>query len=60
VTALPSDQEKIKRRQGVLLLACDTLLEDLRRARRDGDDWRVAVLQQLHRSLTEELRAGGF
>lgn len=59
MTARPSDEEAIRRRQGVLLLACDTLLQDVRRARRD-DDWRVAVLQQLHRSLTKELRAGGF
>ena len=44
----------------MLLLACDTLLEDVRRSRREGDDWRVEVLQQLHRSLTKELRAGGF
>jgi hypothetical protein len=44
----------------VLLLACDALLQDVRRARRDGDDWRVAVLQELHRSLTRELRAESF
>jgi hypothetical protein len=56
MTERPSDEETIRRDQGVLLLACDTLLQDVRSAVR-ADDWRVAVLQQLHRSLTEELRS---
>jgi|tagenome__1003787_1003787.scaffolds.fasta_scaffold17764535_1 hypothetical protein len=57
--ARPSDEETIRRSQAVLLLACDTLLQDLRRTARDGD-WQTAVLQQLHRTLTRELRAGVF
>ena len=49
----------MRRRQGVLLLACDTLLQDVRRAGRDGD-WRIAVLQQLRRSIAREMRPRGF
>jgi hypothetical protein len=43
----------------VPLHACDTLLQDGRRAAHDGDS-RVAVLQQLYRSQTQVMRAGTF
>jgi hypothetical protein len=59
VIARPSEDEAIRRRQGVLLLACDAHLQDVRRARRDGD-WRIAAPQQLHRSIIAEMRARGF
>jgi hypothetical protein len=57
VDARPSDEETIRRRQGLLLLACDTLLEDVRRDRRD-QDWRIQVLRELHRTITKEMRTG--
>ena len=57
--ARPSDEEAIRRRQGLLLLACETLLQDVRRTGRDGD-WRIEVLQQLRRSIAREMRPRGF
>jgi hypothetical protein len=48
----PSDEEEVRRRAGVLLLACDTLLRDLRRAYPDGD-WRVDALRRLRRTLID-------
>jgi hypothetical protein len=39
----------------VLLLACDTLLRDIRRTGAPEGDWRVGVLQRLRRSLIRDL-----
>ena len=51
----PSDEDEERRRAGVLLLACETLLRDMRRAGAADTDWRVSVLQRLRQSLIHDL-----
>jgi len=59
VAQRPSGDETNRRHQDVLLHASDAVLQDVRRAARH-DDWRVMVLQQLHRSQPKVMRAGIF
>jgi hypothetical protein len=48
----PSDEEKTQRRTGVLPLACDALLRDVRRANSDGGR-HLGAPRRFRRSLIE-------
>ena len=53
----PSDEEDERRRAGVLLIACETLLHDMRCAGAAESDWRMGVLRRLRRSLIHDLES---
>jgi hypothetical protein len=51
----PSDGDENHRRAGVLLLACEELLRDMRRAGAPDSDWRIGVLRRLRKSLIHQM-----
>ena len=53
----PSDEDEKRRRAGVLLLACDTLLRDMRRMGAPEGDWQMSALRRLRKSLVQQLES---
>ncbi len=53
----PSDEDEVRRRAGVLLLACDSLLREIKRAGAPDGDWRVSALRRLRRALLRDLES---
>jgi hypothetical protein len=53
----PSDEDERRRRAGVLLLACEELMREMRRAGTADSDWRVGVLRRLRKSLVHDLES---
>jgi hypothetical protein len=53
----PSDEDEKRRRAGVLLLACEAMLRDMRRAGAADTDWRVSALRRLRQSLVHDLES---